>query len=310
MLVAIATASACGKKADTAKLTVENALNATNRLPRAVVYTERTPTQIVEVRARVQDDLRYKSTVTIDDTRVLDEVVVDDALADRVLDPRAFKLIGAPTVAALANGQWVVDRFGAPSLLPSDTATLRPGDDEVLDALTVFRHVEKVMVEAAGVHRFDPDSLAYRPREDPFPRPDHAAGEVRYDIDRPLLPRPNAGGAASRVVPGPQHFRKLAVYVRAGRVVRILEEVDVANRLADLERIYSLGLGRGGTPAERAARALVVLNQARRVTGGEPIRPRTLDVRITDLGVRTAIDVPAGATETNLSVLPRRGTRA
>jgi hypothetical protein len=311
-IVALATSAAatgCGKKTDSAALQVRNAMRATARLPRALVYTERTGA-VVEVRSRIQDDLRYKATVTLDGTRVLDEVVVDDSLADRILDAGAYRVLGASVPAsAPATGGWVLDRYGAPSLLPSDTATLRVGDDAVLDTLTVFRHVDRVMGEAAGVHRFDPDSLAYRPREDPFPRPDHGAGEVRYDCERPALPRPNAGGNASRVVPGPQHFRKLAVYVRNGLVTRILEQIDVGSRLRDLERIYNLGLGNTGSPAERAARALAVLNQARRVTGGEPIRVRSLAVELTDVGQAVTVELPAGAVEGNLAGLPHRGDR-
>jgi hypothetical protein len=310
-LAVASTASGCGKKAESAALQVRNAMRSTARLSRGVVYTESTNASVVEVRSRVQDDLRYKSSVTLDGTRVLDEVVVDDSLADRILDVRAYKLLGGgvPT-GAPALGGWVLDRYGAPSLLPSDVSSLRVGQDIVLDALTVFRHVDLAMNDCANVHRFDPDSLAYRPREDPFPRPDRGAGEVRYDCERPALPRPSSGaGNAARVVPGPQHFRKLAVYVNHGRVTRILEQVDVAPSLRDLERIYNLGLGSGGSTAERAARALAVLNQARRVTGGEAIRPRTLDVELTDLGRAVTVELPAGAVEGNLSGLPHRGDR-
>ena len=300
----------CGRKEDSDLVQVRDAMAATARLPRGVVYTERVGGKVIEVRSRIHDDLRYKSSVALDGARVLDEVVVDDALADRIADARAFPLLGSAPVDTLLSGQWFVDNLGAPSLLPSDTARLRTGTDVVIDALTVFRYVDKVMGESAGVHRFDPDSLSYRPREDPFPHPDRANGEIRYDATRPALPRPNAAANAGRIVPGPQHFRKLSVYVRAGQVTRIVEQIDVGARLRDLEKIFNLGLAGVASAAERADRAALVLNQARRVTGGEPIRVRTLDVRIVDIGVPVTVELPDGAVETNLSALPRRGERA
>ena len=299
----------CGRKDNSALIQVRDAMAATARLPRGVVYTERVDGKVIEVRSRIHDDLRYKTSVALDGARVLDEVVVDDALADRIVDVRAFPLLGAPPVDTLLGGQWFVDKLGAPSLLPSDTSRLRTGTDVVIDALTVFRYVDRVMGESAGVHRFDPDSLSYRPREDPFPHPDRGSGEIRYDADRPSLPRPNTAAASGRVVPGPQHFRKLAVYVRGGRVTRVLEQIDVGSRLRDLERIFNLGLAGVASNAERATRAALVLNQARRITGGEPIRVRTLDVRIVDIGLPVDVELPDGAVDTNLSALPRRGQR-
>jgi hypothetical protein len=208
---------------------------------------------------------------------------------------------------ALAAGQWVVDAFGAPSTLPSDLASLRSGDDPVLSAVTVFRQLDRIMGDARSVHRFDPESLSYRPKEDPFPHPDRDAGELRYDADRPPLPRPGAGGAASRVLPGPQHFRKLAIYVRRGRVVRILERVDISDRLRDLERIYNLGVTASDAASVRATQALAVINRLRKVTGGEAIRQHTLDVRFTDLGRPVSIELPADAVPGNLAALPHRG---
>lgn len=316
-IVATATmaSSACGARRVTVANEVRAALDRTSASSRGLVYKLQEGTRTVVVRAQVEDDLRYKADLSVDGVAGLEEVAVDDTLADRVVDDSVERLVVRPgaTVpadlsAAVDAHQWVTDPEGAPSLLPSATAKRTPGDDPVLDAVTVLRHVRKELDDAGGAHRFNPDSLDYRPQEDPFPRPDKGAGVVRYDFERPRLPRPeDAIAGQARALPGPANFRRVSVYVQHGRVVQVLETMDVATRLRELGRLYDLGLPPKATTAEAVRLVVTRLNQLRLGTGLEPIRLQTMSVQLVGIGSAVHVAVPGGGVSGSLAFLRNRG---
>lgn len=303
----------CGPRRTTDAQAVRAALARTAAVPRGFVYATDEAGRKTVVRGQIDDDLRYKADLALDGAPVFEEVAVDDAAADRFLDERAIRLLLRPgrSVAGLPTETWFVDPAGAPSLLSSAGARRILGDDPVLDALTVFRHVDQVLTDGGGAHRFNPDSLDYRPQDDPFPRPTKGSGLVRYDFERAKLPRPeDAIGGGARAVPGPANFRRVSVYVRDGRVVQVLETMDIPTRIKELRRLYNLGLPDSGTAAELVPLIVTRLNQLRRATGGDPIRLQSLSVQFLNLAKPVAIALPSGAGTTDLSVFRNRGKTA
>jgi hypothetical protein len=308
-------ATACGRRTQTGASTVRAAMAATARESRSLIYRVDEAGTSTIVRAQVHDDLRYKAAVTVNGTPWLEEVAVDDALADHLLDVNhvveSLRRPGKVTTPAFrdaaSSNRWMVDPLGAPSLLPVAGAPKRVlGVDPVIDALTAFRHVDQALTDAGGAHRFNPDSLDYRPQEDPFPRP--KAGVVRYDFERPRLPRAeDAVGGGARAIPGPANFRRMSLYVRAGRVVEVREVMDIATRLKDVRRLYDLGLPATARVDEAVAAVVNRLNQLRRPTGGEPIRLRSLTLSFVDIGKPVSIALPADAATVDLSYFRDRG---
>jgi hypothetical protein len=308
---------ACGRRNETAAQELRAAMRRTTGAPRALVYDVDEGGSRSIVRAAVHDDLRYKASLSIEETAAYEEVAVDDALAVRVLDPRALEVLRRPGAAlapelssALSSGNgWAVDPGGAPSLLASAATKRRVGADPVLDALSAFRQVDKAMVEAGGAHRFNPDSLDYRPQDDPLPRP--RAGVIRYDLERPRLPRPeDAVGGGARAIPGPANFRRLSVYVKDGFVVQVLEVTDVTTRLRDLRRLYDLGIPASGPTDEVVPAVVARLNQLRGLVGAEPIRLRSMSLRLVDVGVDPPVELPGGAIPVDLGYFRDRGASA
>jgi hypothetical protein len=288
---------------------------ATMQSPRSLLYRVDEAGVSTIVRAQVHDDLRYKASVTVNGTPSIEEIAVDDALADHLLDvPHVVESLRRPGMVtsqafrdAAGRGAWMLDPTGAPSLLPTAGATKRvPGVDPVIDALTAFRHVDQALTDAGGAHRFNPDSLDYRPQDDPFPRP--KAGVVRYDFERPPLPRAeDAVGGGARAVPGPANFRRTSVYVRDGRVVEVREVMDVATRLKDVRRLYDLGIPANARIDQAIGAVVARLNELRRPTGGEPIRLRAISLSFVDIGKPVSIALPADATNVDLSYFRDRG---
>jgi hypothetical protein len=71
---------------------------------------------------------------------------------------------------------------------------------------------------------------AYKVYEDHFPKPQVKGGERRYDLVRPALPRfsgANAAGGGQSNSAQTQNFRKMAIYVKNGRIEKVFEEIDV-----------------------------------------------------------------------------------
>jgi len=340
--------SACGPATDAEKR-LRAALQRTERLPHRFIYSEtytpeKAPEQQTAVRGLVEDDFRYKARVAVDGRPVLDEAVSDDALFVRFLDPArigdflrkpkkqdqggtglgsdqpaaAAKPSGArqpdegPTAAQLLpTRRWVLDPAGAPAVFGSPDDKRLLGDDPVLDALDVFAYVERAIGSAARVVEFNEESLEYRRKEDPFPRPKKGSKVTRFDFEAPKLPKAaDTSPGGNQVTPDTRHFRKLSVYVKDGRVVQILEKIDVESRLDDLAKLYETKFPADRPKSEVAAIAVEALNVIRRGQGEDPIRLREMSYKLADLGGEVKVDLPTDASKASLALLENRGRPA
>ncbi|HEX9889107.1 MAG TPA: hypothetical protein VGA69_06490 [Nitriliruptorales bacterium] len=211
----------------------------------------------------------------------------------------------------LLSGVWVEDVVGAPSLLPSAT-TPDIGEDPVYDALTVLRYTQSAMMEGWAVDRYDPDSITYRPQEDPFEPPSAEDGEYeRWDYERIFLPsKSQVNESGQQQPPSMSHLRKMVLYLdEDGHVIRVEEQVDIRRRLKDLREKYDIIPPEGMSEDEQAFWALEKINFLRGMTGEDPIRFRSLSVRFDDVGDESlTVQMPTGTTITSLLVLRNRGS--
>lgn len=303
------------------------AIARTERLSHRFEYEEEelisgTTTRVLGV---VEDDFRYKVRVEVDGAPALDEVVYDDAVADRFYDLNTLRGmlrksrvepatstdedLASPSEvgAALGRSQWVIDPVGAPALFDTVANEERQiGDDPVVDAQTVFQYVDRVS-RLQPVQKFNEDSLDYKPKDDPFPKPSRDSDITRYDFVRFPVPRPSEGAASGRqAVPNSPSFRKMSVYVRGGRVIRVLELIDVVDRLDDIERNYEIKLE--GSTTARVKTAIDAINAVRRGQGErQNIRVRRLDFKLVDLGEEQEVALPETSVKGSLVLLENRG---
>lgn len=338
-------ASACSRETD-ARDELEAAIAATRAVPYRFVYTEERPGRTIEVQGLVEDDFRYKARLLQGGVHVLDEVVNDDAIAVRFAAPEAVDAFLDPTQVGVADvstaiegvtvldalraRRWVLDVAGAPD--PADPARVGAdlGADPVFDALGTLGYVERAMREAAEVVRWSPDSLnpAYRRSEDPFPRPADGSGVIRYDLRRPPLPRIGVQtGSSSQEVPENRHFRKMAIYVRDGVVIRVEERIEVTGRFAEdfidynVRFLRELGATedqiarfresfRGLDEAARSRALLEGLNQGLAFAGVDPVDIRSMTLTLFDHGDPTiSAELPTEIIEGGLAVLINRGVK-
>jgi hypothetical protein len=343
--------SACNGATDAEKR-LREALRNTEKLSNTFLYTETVHDKAgdheTDVRGLVEDDFRYKARVAEDGKPVLDEVVSDDALAVRFLDPAQMGRFlrkpvkakqggsgvggngnsggsapqpaaggggatpGEPSAAELlATRRWVLDPAGAPSQFATANTDQTLGDDPIADARDVFAYVERAINEAVRVVEYNPDSLEYRKDEDPFPTPAPHSGVTRYDFERPSLPKASQTGSGSnQVTPDTRHFRKMSVYVKDKRVIRVLEKIDVESRLKDLAQIYDTKFPANRSKADLAAIAVEALNVIRTGQGQDPIRLRDMEFSLKDLGTAVKVDMPTDTTRGSLALLENRGRPA
>lgn len=297
-----------------------------------------------DVRGLVEDDFRYKARVALDGKPVLDEVASDDALAVRFLDPAeigrflrkpaeaksggtgvggggqappvdtgsgsaAAATPGEPPAAEiLASRRWVLDSAGAPSAFGGAATERTLGDDPIADARAVFAYVDRAINEAVRVVEFNPESLEYRKDEDPFPTPEDGSGVARYDLERSNLPKASQTGSGSnQVTPDARHFRKMSIYVKDKRIIKVLEKIDVESRLDDLAKIYDTKFPTDRSPAELSAIAVEALNVIRTGQGQDPIRMRDMEFSLKDLGADVKVDMPTDTMKASLALLQNRG---
>jgi len=349
LVVATLGLSACNGATDAEKR-LREALRNTEKLSNTFLYTETVHDKAgdheTDVRGLVEDDFRYKARVAEDGKPVLDEVVSDDALAVRFLDPTQLGRFlrkpvkakqggsgvggngsapapapaanpgggtpGEPSAAdLLATRRWVLDSAGAPSTFATANTDQTLGDDPTADARDVFAYVDRAINEAARVVEYNPESLEYRKDEDPFPTPAPHSGVTRYDFERPSLPKASQTGSGSnQVTPDTRHFRKMSVYVKDKRVIRVLEKIDVESRLKDLAQIYDTKFPANRSKADLAAIDVEALNVIRTGQGQDPIRMRDMEFSLKDLGTGVKVDMPTDTTKGSLALLENRGRPA
>jgi hypothetical protein len=272
-----------------------------------------------------EDDYRYKVALEVGGAKVSEEVVSDDALAVRFLDPAALPrfLNVDPAIAAAAAGplpsatttkptpqvalaglarqRWVIDPVGAPPLggLADDKRV--QGDDPVFDALTALDYIRDAVNAGQFVKKYSPDSVdpVYRESEDPFPKPKSGSAITRYDVKPPRLPR--AGATTNQETPSTAHFRKFVVYVKDGYIIEAREVIDVESKLDDIISSFRL-------PSRTTVdQAVAAINAVRRGQGRDTIRVRSLRFRVLELGTAIKVEVPTDALTGDLRVLKYRG---
>lgn len=325
---ASASLAACGGPDEGPVDELRAAIAATEKLPHRFEYLEE---ELIEgetnrVTGVVEDDFRYRVRLEVDGRPAVDEVVVDDAVADRFyrleslrkmlretpVEPAATPLsdeYASPQQVrqALTRSAWVLDPYGAPPLFDNVANEERQlGDDPIVDAQTVFAYVNQI-ARTQFVVKFNEDSLDYRPREDPFPKPAKDSDVVRYDFVRANVPKPADGAASGRqAVPGAPSFRKMSIYVKDGRVIRVLELIDVVDRLDDIQRNYDVELT--GSTTDKVKTAIDAINAVRRGQGErQNIRVRKLDYKLVDLGEPQSVRLPEPQVTGSLALLENRG---
>ncbi len=263
-LVAVAavtfTLPACGKRHDDRDRLL-GFLHTTEQLAARYVYVDErfdnaiagTKGRKTEVQGLREDDFKFKARVRFNDQDGFDEVVSDDALAMRFLDPSTLGPFvnkdqlskvdlktdreGISVIDVLRSRRWVLDTSAAPSITVGARKTDELGKDPVLDALTALHYVEQAIQEAAGVKRWSADDLdpAYSSSEEDFPKPVGGSGVRRYDLVRPPLPAAvNRSGRDENSFPSTRQFRRMAVYEKGNRIIQLREKIDLrGKRLSD-----------------------------------------------------------------------------
>lgn len=337
------------KGATDAEKRLREALHNTEKLSNTFLYRETVHDKAgdheTDVRGLVEDDLRYKARVAADGKPVLDEVVSDDAIAIRFLDPAAMGRFlrkpatarqsgsgvggseaapapdagigvtvttpGGPQAAeVLASKRWLLDAAGAPSAFATATGH-KLGDDPVADSRAVFAYVDRAINEAARVVEYNPESLEYRKDEDPFETPKDGSGVTRYDFEQPKLPKASqTGSGANQVTPDTRNFRKMSVYVKDKRIIRVVEKIDVEPLLDDLEKIYDAKFPADVPRQALAAIAIEALNVIRTGQGQDPIRMREMEYSLKDLGTAVKVDLPTDTIKGSAALLQNRGRPA
>ena len=349
-VLAVLGLAGCTSEASTTEKKLRAVLRDTEHLAHRFIYKEtfiaEESKRDTEVVGLVEDDLRYKARLSVDGVAVLDEAVSDDALAVRLIQPTALNEFlrkpsergkggsgvgtaepGAPAAPtpigtgdeapdpaqALRSRRWVLDKAGAPAVFAANPAEGRGvGEDPVLDALDIFAHVERAIDEAAYIAEYNEESIepVYKRDEDPFDKPEKGSEVIRYDFAAPKLPKASDRAGGNQVTPDVRHFRKMAVYVKDGRVLQVSEVIDVAARLDDLAEVYETKFPKDRDPDEVAAVAIDALNTIRTGQGQDPIRLRTMSYNLKDLGEAVKVDLPTEVVETSLALLQNRGRPA
>ena len=268
--------------------------------PKTTFRKEVDPNSEVFVTGKVEDDLRVSAKLRLGQAEVLEQVISEDALAVHVIDASKIKGIEAGPVGGsmivgdtLRSGRWVLDYAGAPPLVAERTreGSIKVGERPVLDAIYIFQYLQRAINEAATVILLNKDDVNYRPQDDPFPLPKEDAGELRYDLVAPPLPARSARGTAAGL-PGAAHFRKMAFYVRKGKVVEVKEEVEFETH-RDFRRAKE---GRG------PKYPLQLLDAVRAGKGREPIVVRTMSYRMSSIGDKAIkVTMPSDFLAANLA---------
>jgi hypothetical protein len=113
------------------------------------------------------------------------------------------------------------------------------------------------------------------------------------------------GGTRATFVPEANNFRKMAIFVKGEKVVRIDEDIDVPNRINDFKKAFDIS---GDLQPEAAVAAI---NEVRKARGRKDVlRPRRMVVSFPDLGSPTDVielPPPSDYTKGELSFLKGRG---
>ena len=225
--------------------------------------------------------------------------------------PRTKSLQPSLALLALQKGIWVLDKTGAPVLPHVGTSADKLATSPFLRPLLMLEAVKEdvARIEPRDIKKWTPDDLSptFKPKDDPFPKP--KAGEERYDIKQADLPQIQATSKESRPnPPGDESLRKLAIYLKDGKVVSIRENYDVLDRLQDLARLYQIPLqlkaATGTLTEQRIAQLIVELVQPQRPV---PFRVHEEELQLTYPSTPPQITLPSPVVSADLSLLPGQG---
>jgi hypothetical protein len=307
IMLAVATSTACGRPDTTDAQRLSAILDADGLAARQITYTQSASDTTVSVTAIVEDSYRYSAELRLDGPAIYQEVVVDDALAARAMTPTALTILARPSVAPsspLRSGAWVLDKTGAPAAVHVGSQNLDP----ILSSLNVLSTVQREINEGGGVSVFDPTSLSYQPRDDPFPKP--GKGETRYDVAAQALPTlAGVSGSNAGTLPTPANFRRLSVYVANGHVTGVREQIGIAAQQAvKVQAAFGLAADRGLTGDALATADLIAINAVLSKAGLAAISAESLTVILAPKPAGFVVMLPAQSIQGSLYALRDRGT--
>jgi hypothetical protein len=351
-LVTMLAGGACEKRDQDAKKVI-HAIDATSPLEHRFVYrVESRSAGKLRVQGIVVDDFRYKLQLSLNDTPAIEEIVDDDAVAVRFLDAglvdgftdrqvvdkvdQTTNVPGATVIDALKAKRWVLDDAGAPSAVvdlreeKDSNGTRQQSRDPLFEARTALAYVRRTA--ANNFVKYDPETLnpTYRRDEDPFPKPAKGSGVTRYDsqlVDLP--PASSATSGSTPQLPSIANFRKMAVYVKGGRVIAVREFIGLSPRqLRDLTKYVEAIIDAtapdevlsgfrkqvaslSSKPDELSDFLLDGLNTFVVSAGRDAIRFRTMSLELQDFGdVAGSIELPTQeAVLGDLAVLQNLGRK-
>lgn len=293
LIVLLGISTACGEAENLEADLVRDIVRAQEE-SLSYIYLEEADGRTVEVKGKIEDSIRHSEVLLVDGQGIMERVVHDDALALNVKFPDQVAALSAPEPAdlavaeALRRGEWVIDPSGAPPEGSAGQTTENVGADALDDAANVFQYVQLAIGQAAGVIRFSADRIDYLPEEDPFPHPNEDLEEERFDLIPPPLPR-----RQGEISPGPAAFRRMSIYLVEGRVVRILEQIDIDTH-PEIKRARETGRNR------------FLIGLAEEVKAGrtdQKIRERSMSFEIMDSGEPVTVTIPTEGFVGNLRVL-------
>jgi hypothetical protein len=357
-IAAVVFGGACEKK-DQDKQKVVHAVDATTPLEHRFSYEVVTQgAGTVKVQGIVEDDFRYKLQLALNGTPSVEEIASDDAVAVRFLDPglvdgytdkavidkidQKTSVPGASVLDVLRARRWVLDEAGAPSSVvevrdeargAAALAALANGSknrDPLFEARTALAYVRRT-AQAGNFVEYDAETLnpTYRTGEDPFPKPKDGSDVTRYDAVLDDLPAASAATSGSvPQLPTIKNFRKMAVYVKGGRIIAVREFIGLSPRQRKDLRTYLTAVVDATAPDEvkRSFRAqtsklerdpqelgnflVEALNTFVVTAGRDPIRFRTMSLELQDFGaVDEQVALPGDAIKGDLALLQNLGRK-
>lgn len=247
MIVALV-GNGCSRR-ETFEEEVQAAADLARRSASSFIYTDVRADRAIRVQGVIDDDFRFKAAVSIDNKPAYEQIVMDDSLAVRFIDAAQLRSVlavnvteadlttdleGFSSLDVLRSGRWLVDDDGAPLVSAVTTNVADLGKDPVLDATTALDYVANAAENAVAVERWSDDSLdpVYPTSEDIFPTPADGSGVTRYDLRRPDLPAVSdtSGDTGGVPLPTVANFRKMAIYVKDGRIIEVREEIEATGK--------------------------------------------------------------------------------
>lgn len=310
---------------------VQGEINATYAAPKQFVWVDQTLSGTATVSGLWNDPYRYSVLYSQDATPVWEEVVHDDAVADRILDvspaaayaaahgglakiaPLGAHLTGANagTVDALLTRNWVEDPTGAPAVPTVGNEQEAERSDPFYAPLIFLQDVSNLInnSDQSEVRQWRQNDVTpvYKPTDDPFPPP--AAGDVRYDVYEPPLPVLTSNSpSATPPPPSSADFTKIAIYVRGARVVEVRMVVDPLDVLGTLVTNYHLSLPKGLSTRGKELWAQAAIARLTRATSLIPFRVQQITYIASDIGQPISISLPPKPVIGSLSgILPGQG---